>query len=82
MKRRAALRQFMKGPDRTDREPGDVAEARTVRIKEKLAGLHRHMQFLKKMEAQVEASPDHQVSLTNPDARSMNSSGRGTGIAG
>lgn len=34
------------------------------------------------MERQVEAAPDHQVSLTDPDARSMNSSGRETGIVG
>jgi hypothetical protein len=33
------------------------------------------------MAAQVEAAPDHQVSLTDPDARSMNSSGCGTVLA-
>jgi hypothetical protein len=44
--------------------------------------LRGQMQFLKDMAAQVEAAPDHQVSLTDPDARSMNSSGRGTGIVG
>ena len=40
------------------------------------------MQFLKDMERQVEAAPDQQVSLTDPDARSMATSGRGTGIVG
>jgi hypothetical protein len=40
------------------------------------------MQFLKKMERQVEAAPDQQVSLTDPDARSMATSGKGTGIVG
>ncbi len=55
--------------DRVDRAPGDLAEARTERIKEKLTGLRRHMQFLKEMERRVEVAPDHQVSLTDPDAR-------------
>ena len=34
------------------------------------------------MEAKVAAAPDGQVSLTDPDARSMATSGRGTGIVG
>jgi len=40
------------------------------------------MQFLKEMEQQVQAAPDKQVSLTDPDARSMATSGRGTGMVG
>ena len=40
------------------------------------------MQALKAMEQQVQAAPDKQVSLTDPDARSMATSGRGTGMVG
>ena len=40
------------------------------------------MAMLKAMEAEVEAAPDGQVSLTDPDARSMATSGRGTGVVG
>jgi transposase len=40
------------------------------------------MQALKAMEIEVAASPDGQVSLTDPDARSMATSGRGSGIVG
>jgi hypothetical protein len=40
------------------------------------------MQSLKAMERQVEEAPDKQVSLTDPDARSMATSGKGTGIVG
>jgi len=78
----ASIERYLAALDRADREPGDVAEAKTDRIKEKLSGLRHHMQFLKEMEHRVAAAPDHQVSLTDPDARSMNSSGRGTGIVG
>ena len=40
------------------------------------------MQSLKEMGQQVEAAPDQQISLTDPDARSMATSGKGTGIVG
>lgn len=40
------------------------------------------MQKLKEIEAQLRESPDQQISLTDPDARSMATSGRGTGTVG
>ena len=40
------------------------------------------MQALKAMETRVAASPDGQVSLTDPDARYMATSGRGSGMVG
>ena len=40
------------------------------------------MQAFKAMEAEVKAAPDEQISLTDPDARSMPTSGKGTGIVG
>ncbi len=59
-----------------------MAEARVTRLKDKIDGLRRQMQTLKAMAQQVEAAPDSQVSLTDPDARSMATSGKGTGIVG
>ena len=78
----ASIARYLAALDRADREESDVAEARTSRIQEKIAGLRRQMQALKAMEEQVEAAPDKQISLTDPDARSMATSGRGTGIVG
>jgi transposase len=40
------------------------------------------MQHLKAIETLVQAAPDQQISLTDPDARSMATSGKGTGIVG
>ena len=68
--------------DRADREQSDVAEARTTRLTEKIAGLREQMKALQAMGEQVEAAPDGQVSLTDPDARSMATSGKGTGLVG
>jgi hypothetical protein len=40
------------------------------------------MEKLEAIERQVLASPDHQISLTDPDCRSMATSGRGSGVVG
>ena len=78
----ASIDRYLAALDRTDRENSDIPEARVDRIREKIAGLRGQMQHLKDMAKKLEDAPDHQVSLTDPDARSMNSSGRGTGIVG
>jgi transposase len=78
----ASIVRYLATLDRADREESDISEAKAGRIKEKIAGLRRQMQFLKGMECQVEEAPDQQVSLTDPDARSMATSGKGTGIVG
>src|SRR5882762_1797461 len=78
----ASIVRYLAALDRADREEGDVAEAKSGRLKEKIAGLRRQMQSLKAMAQTVQDAPDQQVSLTDPDARSMATSGRGTGVVG
>ena len=78
----ASIERYLAALDRADRDDSDIAEAKTSRIQDKIAGLRRQMQALKAMEQQVQAAPDKQVSLTDPDARSMATSGRGTGMVG
>lgn len=78
----ASIARYLATLDRADREESDITEAKACRLKEKIAGLRDQMQFLKEMQRAVEAAPDQQVSLTDPDARSMATSGRGTGIVG
>ena len=78
----ASIARYLAALDRADREEGDIADGKANRIKEKIAGLRRQMQLLKEMEQQVAEAADQQVSLTDPDARSMATSGKGTGIVG
>ena len=78
----ASIARYLATLDRADREESDITEAKACRLKEKIAGLRDQMQSLKEMQRVVEAAPDQQVSLTDPDARSMATSGRGTGIVG
>ena len=68
--------------DRADRAPALVTEARVSSLKEKLEAATTHIQALQAMGQQLEQTPDHQISLTDPDARSMATSGRGTGMVG
>ena len=51
-------------------------------LKEKLAKLATEQQRLQELEKEMLASPDQQISLTDPDSRSMATSGRGSGIVG
>ncbi|KQO56445.1 transposase [Methylobacterium sp. Leaf86] len=78
----ASIGRYLAALDRADGEPSDIAEARTTRLKEKIAGLREQMQVLQARGRQVEAAPDRQISLTDPDARSMATSGKGTGMVG
>jgi transposase len=78
----ASIARYLRALDRADREEGDVAEAKSVRLKQKIAGLRRQMHALKMMEQAVQDAPDQQVSLTDPDARSMATSGKGTATVG
>jgi transposase len=68
--------------DRADREPTAVSEDQVSRLKDKIAGMKAHIERLNEIGAQMQQAPDGQVSLTDPDARSMATSGRGTGIVG
>ncbi len=68
--------------DRADREPTLSRRAGYRATKEKVAAVKAHMQRLQQVEQQLREAPDGQVSLTDPDARSMATSGRGTGIVG
>src|SRR5216684_3914958 len=78
----ASIARYLRALDQADREESDIAEAKSDRLKEKIAGLRRQMQALKAMEQMVQDAPDQQVSLTDPDARSMATSGKGTATVG
>jgi transposase len=86
-RRRAQLEEsvarYLSQLDTADRqEPSEGLAAKTERLKEKLGKLKEQMERLKMVEAQMLASPDQQISLTDPDSRSMATSGRGSGVVG
>jgi transposase len=78
-----SVARYLEQLDTADRhEPSDVLAAKTIRLKEKIAKLEQEMQRLAALEARMLAAPDQQISLTDPDARSMATSGRGSGVVG
>ena len=77
-----SIARYLADLDRADRDPSLVPDERVKHLKEKIATVRRQMKKLKGIETELEKAPDHQVSLTDPDARSMATSGRGTGIVG
>ena len=76
----ASIKRYLGQLDRTDRAEPEVAEARTERVQEKIATLRKEMERLRELESRMLAAPDKEISLTDPDARSMKT--RGNGIVG
>ena len=86
-RRRAQLEEsvarYLAQLDTADRqEPSEDLAAKTAHLREKLVKLEGEMQRLAAMEKSMLASPDQQISLTDPDSRSMATSGRGSGVVG
>ncbi len=78
-----SVARYLDQLDTADRqEPSDALAMKVTRLDEKIGKLREEMQRLKALETQMLAAPDRQISLTDPDARSMATSGRGSGVVG
>ena len=83
MKRRiaeadATIERYLQQLAEADRQEPD--EGKTRSLEDKVASLKKEMARLKKVEARMLKAPGQQISLTDPDARSMKS--RGAGVVG
>jgi len=73
-----SVARYLQQMDSADRqEPSLARTTKTARLKGKIATLKEEMRRLAKLEARMLAAPDKQISLTDPDARSMATSGSG-----
>jgi hypothetical protein len=78
-----SVARYLNQLDSADRqEPSEVRETKTTRLKEKIAKLKEELWRLHGLKARMLAVPDQQISLTDPDSRSMATSGRGSGVVG
>ena len=78
-----SVARYLSQLDTADRqEPSEALAAKTAHLKEKLEKLASELQRLKAIEKAMLATPDQQISLTDPDSRSMATSGRGSGVVG
>ena len=76
----ASVERYLTAMDTADRAEPAVAQLKKGQLQDKIAALKGQMQQLKEIETRMLAAPDQQISLTDPDARSMNA--RGSGIVG
>ena len=77
-----SIERYLQELDTADRTQSHDAGRRGQHIQEKLLKLRQQMEYLHQIEEQLKRQPDEQLSLTDPDARSMATSGRGTGMVG
>lgn len=77
-----SIERYMASVETADRTDSAEAEEKTQRIKEKISTMRKRMEDMRDIEVRLKEQPDGQISLTDPDARSMVSSRIGTGLVG
>ena len=80
-KTQANIDRYLAKLDAADREAPEIREVTATELKQKITSMEAKMEQLKAHEAEVEAHPDSQVSLTDPDARSMMKAGGGSTVS-
>jgi transposase len=78
----ASIARYLAALETADRQEGELARAKSERLAEKIAKLRAQMADFEALGPVLDGQPDRQLSLTDPDARSMATSGRGSGIVG
>ena len=78
-----SVARYLHQLDSADRqEPSLARTTKTARLTDKIAMLRQEMERLGALETEMLSTEDQQISLTDPDARSMATSGRGSGMVG
>jgi transposase len=77
-----SIARYMAQLETADRHGDAVPEAKVTRLKDKIAKLKEEITRLNGINAEMMKSEDKQISLSDPDARSMATSGKDTGIVG
>lgn len=77
-----SIARYLLQMESLDRRESELADDKSQRLSEKIEILKGEIEKLKKHEAAMLAAADEQLSLTDPDARSMATSGRGSGLVG
>jgi DNA-binding transcriptional MerR regulator len=80
-KTQANIDRYLAMLDQSDQEEPEIRETTAEELKQKIASMEAKMEELQQHEAEVDAHPDSQVSLTDPDARSMMKAGGGSTVS-
>jgi transposase len=77
-----SVNRYLDALETADRTQALDAEAKTDRLQEKIDRLRERMRELENLKADLSQREDPQISTTDPDARSMTSHGKTTGVVG
>ena len=66
-----SIEKYLHELDATDLQEGDAADAKTERLQEKISAMREKMAELETLRTDILASPEKQISLTDPDSRAM-----------
>jgi len=77
-----SIERYLAALETADRTQPAEVEAKTERLGEKIKTLREQMQRMDEIREQLKSEPDEQLSHTDPDARSMMSQAKGTGMVG
>ena len=77
-----SIARYISQLETADRRGDAVPEAKVARFKDKIVKLNEEIARLSAINVEMMKSKDKQISLTDPDARSMATSGKDTGIVG
>lgn len=72
----SSINRYLAALDSSGLQEPVIAQARTERLQDKIAALKEQMKMLKDIEVKLNETPDKQISLTDPDCRSMNTRGK------
>jgi hypothetical protein len=74
------INRYLTKLDAVDNQEPEIRKVTAAELEQKIASMKADMKALKGRKAEVEAAPDKQVSLTDPDSRSMAKAGGGSTV--
>ena len=77
-----SIQRYLDALETADRTQPAEVEAKTERLQDKIRTLRAQMRQLDETQEQLKKQPDGQISTTDPDARSMVSQAKGSGLVG
>jgi transposase len=77
-----SIQRYLDALETADRTQPAEVEAKTERLREKIETLREQMRDLNRAAELLNDLPEKQISLTDPDSRSMISQAKGTGVVG
>lgn len=77
-----SIQRYLKALETADRTQPAEVEAKTERLREKIATLREQVRRMDTVREELKQQPDGQISLTDSDSRSMISQAKGSGMVG